>query len=227
MTTLQVRRGTRVRVARDDQGIALNALGTVSRITTGGERAWVELDERSKVEKVHPFGADDSRGRNVRAYVSDLALPEEGTRRARARAAERAPTRPGPERWGRDHWSTFAYVETRVVDHEGVLNLEHMRVDVYRHPLLANTASSSDFGGGSRRYPTRLKGGELLDNHDDHDCAEDMTRDWPEMPALLANVGTEVHPRFALTDEGRRVAALLRAHKAAGGSFATFSPASS
>jgi hypothetical protein len=84
-------------------------------------------------------------------------------------------------RWGRDHWSTLAYVETRTVDHRGTLNHDQMRVDVARHPMFASARlhplASAD------TYPTRLKSvkpgadgtwgvAELVD-HDDYDCLYD------------------------------------------------------
>ena len=31
------------------------------------------------------------------------------------------------DEFGKDHWSLFAYIETRCVDHKGVLDLAHMR----------------------------------------------------------------------------------------------------
>lgn len=48
--------------------------------------------------------------------------------------------RPVPvEMWGKDHWSTFGYIETRCVDHDGVPDREHMRCDTDLHPGLAGT----------------------------------------------------------------------------------------
>lgn len=87
--------------------------------------------------------------------------------------------------WGKDHWSTFAYVECRIVDHAGMLEHDHMRTDADRHPLLmsakrrALTANLTD-----KEYPTRLKatavpdadghfGIVVLPDHDDYDCLED------------------------------------------------------
>lgn len=65
------------------------------------------------------------------------------------------------EKFGKDHWSTFAYIETRCVDYKGVPDRDHMRCDVDRHPGLVNRGS----GGSNQKYPTILKGARL-ENHD-------------------------------------------------------------
>jgi hypothetical protein len=93
-------------------------------------------------------------------------------------------------RWGKDHWSMLAYIETLNVDgtpHVGVLakvngnnkgipETLRMRIDIDRHPALwgSNTDSTKrcrpDTG---QKYPTRCKDGEV-NYHDDMDCAEDL-----------------------------------------------------
>lgn len=75
--------------------------------------------------------------------------------------------------WGKDHWSTLAYIESRCVDHKGVLKNANMRTHAVRHPLLMARGFGSP-GDGSQ-YPTRYKRGQL-DNHDDWDCLDDMVR---------------------------------------------------
>lgn len=92
-------------------------------------------------------------------------------------------------RWGKDHWTTFAYVETRWVDHRGMLGHDQMRCDRHRHPVFyaakrRTTAFGSDVDGA--RYPTRLKtlspgadgrwGVAALPGHDDYDCLDDVIR---------------------------------------------------
>lgn len=116
------------------------------------------------------------------------------------------------EKFGRDHWSLFAYIETRCVDYGGELNKLHMRCDQDRHPAHRHAGCREGV-----KYPTRLKGDEVQD-HDDWDCANDL-----ESAGLIQIGGTGLHPVFRLTKEGRRVAALLREHKANGGKFAAFS----
>jgi hypothetical protein len=132
------------------------------------------------------------------------------------------------KRWGKDHWSTFAYLETRAVDADGLIDNRKMRCNLRLHrPFAANTpgASVGSPVDGSR-YPTRLKDGELP-NHDDWSCLEDMvaagliTAEFREKHGPAFGSG---EARIRLTDEGRIVAAKLRGHKAAGGSFASFGP---
>ena len=102
-----------------------------------------------------------------------------------------------PEKFGKDHWSTFAYVETRCVDHGGVLHHPHMRDDP--------------------KYPTKLRGGELANNHSDYDCLDDLEA------AGLLTWSITVGAKVVLTSLGWEVASKLRQFKAGGGNFADFS----
>lgn len=119
------------------------------------------------------------------------------------------------DRWGKDHWSTFAYVETLAVDHKGVAQPDRtrMRTNEKTHPHLVGHLSGNM--GGSE-YPTRLKDNELI-GHDDWDCIFDAVKE-----GLLKDVGTGTNPAFSLTKLGMKVAALLRQHKMQGGVFHTF-----
>jgi hypothetical protein len=112
------------------------------------------------------------------------------------------------EQWGKDHWSTFAYVECRTVDHSGRLASQHLRQD-------------------GDRYPSRLKSFNLK-GHDDLDCLNDaVAASTRRMSVMLEAWGFNREVSnwvMALTPEGRRVAAQLRAHKADGGNFASFVP---
>lgn len=115
------------------------------------------------------------------------------------------------EDFGHDHWSTFGYLETRIVDYGGVVDKHHLRCIHKRHPHRAHA------GGDATRYPTRLRGGATLANHDDWDCLDDF-----EAAGLVDNAGTGMHPVFQLTDLGREVAGKLRAHKGQGGQWRDF-----
>lgn len=128
-------------------------------------------------------------------------------------------------KWGKDHWSAVAYIETRCVEYGGVPNREHMRCDPKTHPGLTNSANISLPGPAS---PTRLKAyfkgkeidkTQVIEAHDDWSCLEDA-----ESLGLLINIGTGINPVFCLTELGRKVADQLRAHKAAGKNFADFEP---
>ena len=119
--------------------------------------------------------------------------------------------------WARDHWSTLAYLECRVVDHKGLVAKEHMRADVDRHPGLA-WRLFTDEDGNEEKCPTRLTCGIKLEDHDDWDCTDDMV-----VAGLIVKEGTGLFPVIRLTDLGEVVCAALRAHKGRGGSFGDFS----
>lgn len=137
--------------------------------------------------------------------------PEESTAEAMAElavaqtVADLKPGQPVPMHlWGKDHWSTFGYIETRLVDYKGTVDRNHMRGDACGH----------DAG-----YPTRLIGEAELPDHSDYDCLFDA-----ETAGLLILHGTGLYPVAKnLTKKGALVAAALRAHKAEGGSFGNFS----
>lgn len=122
--------------------------------------------------------------------------------------------------WAKDHWSTFAYLETIAVESggKGMPDLRRMRCDIDRHPGLA-VASPMGGRAGMKKYPTRLKDGKQRRDHDDWDCVDDM-----EAAGLIEIHGTGIHPIVKLTREGEKMAAKLRAHKGSGGHFATFDP---
>ncbi len=106
-------------------------------------------------------------------------------------------------RFGKDHWSTFAYVETRCVDHGGKMDLRHLR----------------GYNGDCSMYPTRLNDGVDLFNHDDGDCIADLVA-----AGLLDGWPNGRGDHYAMTPKGTVVAGKLRAHKSAGNNFATFDP---
>ena len=119
--------------------------------------------------------------------------------------------------WSKDHWSTLAYLECRTVDHKGIIAKHHMRTDADRHPGLAWRIFEDD-DGNEKKYPTRLKCGVDLHDHDDWNCTDDMV-----MAGLIVKEGTGLHPIVRLTDLGEQVCAALRAHKGRGGNFGDFS----
>lgn len=136
---------------------------------------------------------------------------------ARARPAHAIPI----DLFGKDHWSTFAYIETRCVDHKGEPDKNHMRTDPDLHPGLGGETQSRLMVYGKKKYPTRLNDGTEIHDHDDWNCIKDL-----ETAGLLKWDGTGLFPVFVLTDKGKTVAGRLRAYKAGGGGFHTFKPGS-
>lgn len=115
------------------------------------------------------------------------------------------------EEFGHDHWSTFGYLETRVVDHGGIVAKQHLRCINARHPHRAHE------GGDASAHLTRLRRDVKLAEHDDWDCLDDF-----EAAGLVENIGTGFHPVYRLTELGRDVAAKLRGHKGQGGNWREF-----
>lgn len=116
------------------------------------------------------------------------------------------------DRWGKDHWSTLAYLHTCIVNGQPP-NREKMRVDVDIHPGQENSGCRL----GSK-YPTILRDGGILINHDDWSCLEDA-----EALGMVEAVGTGLHPDYVFTDLGWKVARALAEFKKSGGQFGQFS----
>lgn len=120
-------------------------------------------------------------------------------------------------KWGKDHWSVIAYIETRIVDYKGVPDADHMRTDHDIHPQHVGNRKSLSPISLTKKYPTRLSDGSTVDDHDDWTCLEDAERE-----GLLESHGTGIHPWYKLTKMGHEVLAALRKHKAAGKNFVDF-----
>lgn len=132
-------------------------------------------------------------------------------------------------RWGKDHWSMLAYVETLCVDGRAIDN-RRVRANRERHPHQAVN------GAWNPKYGTRLKGyfdhpaedrndidkmtaaGVFLPQHDDWDCLDNLEAEG------LVEVVSVINGFVMLTEQGLKVSAALRAHKASGGNFADFEP---
>lgn len=117
--------------------------------------------------------------------------------------------------WGSDHWSTLAYIETRIVDYGGIPDKKHMRCHNRIHPHFAHI--QQDEYSGSLVIPTRLANGKQLHLHDDWCCL------WDAVDAgLIECKGTGLNPVFSLTKDGYKIAAALRSHRANGQNYSTF-----
>ena len=134
-------------------------------------------------------------------------------------------------KFGKDHWSLLAYVECCCVDGKngiGVLDRRRVRGNEKTHPLLAANATVT----WKDEYSTRLAGffdfadrsdpnkaqdaGLQILGHDDWDCLDDLEA------AGFVEILTLANSAVKMTEEGCKVAGLLRTHKANGGQFAGF-----
>lgn len=114
-----------------------------------------------------------------------------------------------PVRWGRDHFSTLVYAETRAVDFQGVLHANHLRTNSDKRPF-GNGAGWND------KYSTRLANGEIVAGHDDIDVLEDL-----EAAGLLTIVSL-VNRTIKMKPKGIRLAHQVRYHLIQGGAYASF-----
>lgn len=134
--------------------------------------------------------------------------------------------------WGKDHWSTLAYVETVMVECAGFQigsdarmrsNRRNFRVmhEQCRHPKRPERSTASMAVSMVPQHGTRLNNGTKVEDHDDWACIQDMAQ------AGLFTVSVDaVEPKQVLhfSPIGSTIAVQLRNHKAAGGMFATFKP---
>lgn len=139
-----------------------------------------------------------------------------------------------PEHWGKDHYATLAYIETRCVDRDGSLMGDQMRTNPRRHrEFVGETAMRVGVNWGG--YTTRLVDSapdelqESVDQlgHDDWDCVDDLIRTRLVRIVTLhrGEVGRpfgDGRVRVELTERGQRLAAALRVHKQRGGNFGDF-----
>jgi hypothetical protein len=191
----------------------------------------------------------DTRVRDLAAAMGHVEGPAEWP----VVGADRVPV----GEFGKDHWSTFAYVETRTVDYDGQLSHDQMRCNPNRHPMLhaAKRRGMLFDRGVDKEYPTRLLGGIERYDHDDYDCLDDLVAagllavempqrgehtGWWGIPGTRraipasADVDTDMpltglteqvlsaYARWSLTPKGVEIAAILRKHKADGGTWAQF-----
>lgn len=120
--------------------------------------------------------------------------------------------------WGKDHWSTLAYLETLAVENKGLavpVNAR-MRTNEIRHPHLVGFVPHGSTALNGSGYPTRLKDGEVKE-HDDWDCVDDATEE-----GLIEDVGTGINRAYKFTKLGKEVMAKLRQFKMDGGNFQDF-----
>lgn len=81
------------------------------------------------------------------------------------------------ELFGKDHWSTLAFVETRCVDYKGVLDQDKMRCNLNRHAAFAGPVQRrSLIMQWQENWGTRLSDGTMLSDHDDWDCLIDLAK---------------------------------------------------
>lgn len=135
--------------------------------------------------------------------------------------------------FGKDHWSTFAYVETVMVDKKCFKVQADPRMRSGRRNFRVMIDQSDGVPEGihpfgytrifgtaeGHKYPTRLNDGSEIEKHDDWDCLQDCAAAG-FFTVQEIEPGVELH----LSDLGHKVANQLREHKRKGGNFHGFVP---
>lgn len=126
--------------------------------------------------------------------------------------------------WGKDHWSTLAYVETVAVECQGFQVGSDSRMRSNRRNFRVMQACPRPRRPGPRAagivmsdgHGTRLKDGTLVDGHDDWNCLQDLAE---AGLFTLAASGVEPGVTLHLSAKGQAWCAALRAHKQNGGMY--------
>jgi hypothetical protein len=132
------------------------------------------------------------------------------------------------EKWGRDHASLLAYVESCTVN--GVkkakmpgearvvaeLDKRRLRCNEKRHPMHAVNLNMTDLASWKPTYGTRCAGDHVEAEHDDWDVLNDLES------AGLVDVISEANAFVLLTAAGAVIASRIREHKAKGKQFREF-----
>ena len=124
------------------------------------------------------------------------------------------------EKWGKDHWSVFMYVESICVNStDGIGSPDHRRIQTNhnRHPEKRNNNYHSSPDGAD--FGIRLNDGTELPgpDYDEWDCIRDL-----ECYGFLRDIGTGIRPLYRITEKGNALAAALRKHKTGGGMLVDF-----
>lgn len=128
------------------------------------------------------------------------------------------------EKWGKDHFSTFAYLASCVVNKKGMLENSRMRTNLRIHRELAGMVLGSVYDASP--YPTMIKDG-VIENHDDWSCLEEIVmagfvEAWTR-PYTKERVFANTQVRVLLTESGWNLLQKLTIHTANGGKYHDFS----
>lgn len=134
------------------------------------------------------------------------------------------------DKWAKDHWSTFAYIETVMVDCGGFQvgrdammksNRRHFRVMAEQCPNPKRTKNTGALAiCMSPEHATILNDQQQLPGHDDWCCMQDMAAQGLfDLDVDHIEPGVTLH----LSELGFKVASELRRHLSNNGKMAAFS----
>ena len=135
-------------------------------------------------------------------------------------------------KWGKDHWSTLAYIDTVITDYVyfPIIKNDRMRTTknnliilhnngIYKKEKFIRDGSYIKSEVEVKEYPTRLNDGTEIKDHDDFSCIVDFAKEG------LLNKDEKhitVDSKIKLSKLGRDVINKLREHKSKGKNFADF-----
>jgi hypothetical protein len=134
------------------------------------------------------------------------------------------------DQFGRDHWSTLAYIDCVMIDCAGFQvgfdarmrqGRRHYRVMHEECPRPKRVGISTAALVMDLEHSTVLRDGSKVAGHDDWHCVQDLAT-----AGIFTARVEDIQPgeTLHLSDFGRALANDLRAHKASGGSWKDFVP---
>lgn len=132
--------------------------------------------------------------------------------------------------WGRDHWSTLAYIDAVMVECSGFQvgrdarmksNRRNFRVMGQECPKPKRPGDNVSMFAQpmEREHATKLNNGQQVANHDDWFCVQDMAAE-----GLFNQAPDDIQPGvvLSLSAKGVQTVNLLRDHQRNGGQLAQF-----
>lgn len=132
------------------------------------------------------------------------------------------------DKWGKDHWSTLAYIETVMVESAGFQvgfdgrmrqKRRHFRIMQEECPRPKRPRRCNQGIPMSPEQGSRLNDGTSIEGHDDWDCVQDMA-----VEGLFTVDVDDIQPGVILkfSEKGWDLIHKLREHKGQGKNFASF-----
>lgn len=118
-------------------------------------------------------------------------------------------------KWGRDHWSTLAFVATVMADRGQFVMTGDARMRSNRKNFQAMPSTNGIVM--RKEHGSRLSDGSSVEDHDDWCCIQDFAAE-----GLLTVEEIDVGERFRFSNKGQALVTSLLTHKMKGGTFSNY-----